>query len=133
MPDIRNLDELAEYAQRQVERIQHMQQDLAEQVGAGRSPRGLVRARTGPGGELKELRIDPDALRLPADEVAAEVTAAVTAAQREFAARADEIMAPVLGLRPSQESLDALEAGVSRLDALADDLDRVARRGGLTG
>jgi hypothetical protein len=55
----------------------------------------------------------------------------VTAAQREFAARADEIMAPVLGLRPSEESLDALEAGVSRLDGLVEDLDRLARRGGL--
>jgi len=130
VPDIHNLDELAEYAQRQVERIQRMHRDLAEQVGEGRSPRGMVRARTGPGGELKELRIDPETLRLPADEVAAEVTAAITAAQRAFATRADEVMAPVLGLRPSQESLEALEAGVSRLDALIDDLDRVARRGG---
>ena len=63
MPDIHNLDELAEYAQRQVERIQRMHRDLAEQVGEGRSPRGMVRARTGPGGELKELRIDPETLR----------------------------------------------------------------------
>jgi hypothetical protein len=58
------------------------------------------------------------------------VTAAVTAAQREYAGRADEIMAPVLGARPSEESVNALQAGMNRLDELADDLDRPARRNG---
>jgi DNA-binding protein YbaB len=128
VPEIRGIEELADYAYRQVERIQRMQDDLAGQYGTGESPRRFVRARTGPGGGLQELRIDPGALRLTAEEVAAEVTAAVTEAQREYAKRADEIMAPVLGMRPSEQSLEALEAGMGRLDRLADDLDRLARR-----
>lgn len=131
VPDIRNLEELADYAQRQVERIQRMQSDVAAQFGEGRSPQGFVRARTGPGGGLQELRIDPAGLRLPASELEAEVTAAVSAAQRRFAERADEIMAPVLGMRPSQQSVDALEAGMNRLDALGADLERLARQRGL--
>jgi hypothetical protein len=77
------------------------------------------------------LRIDPAGLRLPATDLEAEVTAAVSAAQRQFAERADEIMAPVLGMRPSEQSVDALEAGMNRLDALGDDLERLARRRGL--
>lgn len=131
MPDIRNLEELAEYAHQQVQRIQRMQSDLAAQSGSGESARGYVRARTGPGGTLRELHIDPAALRLSADELSAEVVTAVTAAQREFTERADEIVGPVLDLRPSERATDELDAGMSRLDGLAEELDRLARRSGL--
>jgi DNA-binding protein YbaB len=131
VPDIRNMEDLAEYAHQQLARIQRMQDDLADQFGTGESPRGYVRARTGPGGGLQELRIEPAALRLSAEDVAAEVTAAVTAAQREYADRANDIIAPVLELRPSEESLGNLEAGMRRLDGLVDDLDRMARQRGL--
>lgn len=127
MADIRSLGELADYAQEQIERIQRMQQDLADQVGEAESPRGLVLARTGAGGMLVDLRIDPNARRLSSEELAAEVVAAVTAAQRDFAARADEIMAPVLGMRPSEQSVNELESGMSRLEALTDDVARLAR------
>jgi DNA-binding protein YbaB len=120
------LTDLAEYAHNQIERIGRMQHDLAEYVGQGQSPRGYVRAQTGPGGALQDLRIEPDALRLPADDVAAEVSAAVGAAQRDYAHRADEIMTPVLGMRPSEQTADALEAGMSRLDSLTADLERLA-------
>jgi DNA-binding protein YbaB len=131
VPDIRSLEELAEYVQRQVEQIQRMQSDVAAQYGEGVSPREYVRARTGPGGALQELRIDPTALRLPVAEVEAEVVAAVSAAQRQFAERADAIMAPVLGMRPSERTVDAFEDGMRRLDGLTADLERLARRRGL--
>jgi DNA-binding protein YbaB len=129
--DINSLGELVEYAQRQVERLTEMQAHLAEQYAEARSPRGHVRARTGPGGALQELHIAPDALRLAADELAAEVTAAVTTAQREYAERADEIMAPLLHQRPTEQSMASVEAGMSRLEAIADDLERIAERRGL--
>ncbi|MGW4464672.1 YbaB/EbfC family nucleoid-associated protein [Micromonospora sp. NBC_01796] len=128
MPDIRNLEDLAEYAHQQVARIQRMQDDLADQYGTGESPRGYVRARTGPGGAIQELRIDPGALRLSAEDVAAEVTAAIGEAQREYNGRANEIIAPVLAAAPSEDSLGRLDEGMRRLDGLMDDLDRVARR-----
>ncbi|MEV4626558.1 YbaB/EbfC family nucleoid-associated protein [Micromonospora sp. NPDC049523] len=128
MPDIRNLEDLAEYAHQQVARIQRMQDDLADQYGTGESPRGYVRARTGPGGAIQELRIDPGAMRLSAEDVAAEVTAAIGEAQREYGTRANEIIAPVLAAAPSEDSLGKLDEGMRRLDGLMDDLDRVARR-----
>jgi DNA-binding protein YbaB len=131
MVQIRSLNELAEYAHQQVERVQRMQEEVTALSGSGESPRGWVRARTGPGGSVQELTIAPSALRLTAEEVAAEVIAAISAAQRDFSARADEIMAPVLGFHPGAQAVEELEAGMNRLDALADDLERMARRRGL--
>jgi DNA-binding protein YbaB len=131
VPEIRGLEDLAEYAEQQIRQLGRMQADLAAQAGQGESPRGYVRARTGPGGLLQELRIDPTGLRLSAEELEAEVTAAITAAQRQYTERADDIMAPVLGMRPSEQALAQLEEGVAKLDELAADLDRVARERGL--
>lgn len=128
MPEIRSLEDLAADAHQQLERVQRMQADLAAQSGTGESPRRFVRARTGPGGTVQELRIDPGAGELPMEDLAAEVVAAIGAAQQAYAQSADEIIAPVLDLRPSEQAADALEAGVRRLDALAGDLDRLARR-----
>jgi len=123
-----SLSDLAGYAQEQVARITRMQSDLDEAEGEGDSPRGLVHARTGPGGVLRDLRLDPRVLRMGTEEAAEEITAAVTAAQRAFAEKADAIMAPVLALRPSTASVDALDQGMRRLDALTADLERLARR-----
>jgi YbaB/EbfC DNA-binding family len=131
VPEIRNLTDLAAYAQDQVERIARMQQDLEAAVGEGESPRRLARARTGPGGRLLELHLSPDAMRLPAEEAAAEITAAVVAAQTDFAGRADDIMEPVLAMRPGEEATEALDQGMRRLDELTADLERLGRRSGL--
>jgi hypothetical protein len=87
----------------------------------------MVRARTGPGGKLLGLRIDPEALRLSAEQVTAEVAAAISAAQKDYARHADEIMAPVLGMRPSEQSVADIERGLGQLDVLAEDMERLAR------
>jgi hypothetical protein len=106
--EIRNLDDLAEYGP----------------LGAT-SPRGYVRAQTGPGGQLTDLRIDPAGLRLTAEELEAEVVTAITAAQNQYAA---EVAAPVLGVHPSEQTMAQLEDGMAKLDALAAELDRIARQ-----
>jgi DNA-binding protein YbaB len=132
MPEIRSLTDLAEYAQDQLDRIARMQRELADYAGEGESPRRLVHARTGPGGGLLDLRLDPDVLQLSTDGATQEITAAIVAAQRDYATRADEIMAPILAARPSEESTAAIEQGVQRLDALTADLERLAHRHGLS-
>lgn len=128
MTQIRNLTDLAEYAQDQLDRISRMQRELADHVGEGESPGRTVRARTGPGGGLLELRLTPETLRMNTDDAAAEITAAITAAQRDYATRADEIMSPVLAMRPSEQSTDAFDQGMQRLDALTADLERLTQR-----
>jgi DNA-binding protein YbaB len=96
-----DLDALTEHAQHQVDRIAHMQADLDEATAAASSRSGRVHVRTGPAGAVLHLRIEPDAMRLSPEELAAEVTEAITAAQRSYGALADEIMTPVLGIRTS--------------------------------
>jgi DNA-binding protein YbaB len=95
-----DLKSLAENAQRQVDRIAHMQADLAEASASGTSLSGWVQARTGPGGGVLSLHIEPAAMRLSPAELAAEVTEAITVAQRSYGKLADKIMAPVLGTEP---------------------------------
>jgi hypothetical protein len=126
--EIHTLTQLAAYAQEQVERLTRMQQDLAACIGEGESPGGLVSARTGPGGRLLDLRLNPDAMRLSTQDAAAEITAAVLAAQTDYASRADDILQPVLAMRPSQQSTEAIDQGMRRLDELAADLERLAGR-----
>jgi DNA-binding protein YbaB len=128
MTEIRNLTDLAEYAQDQIDRITRMQQQLNDYVGEGESPRRLVHARTGPGGRLLDLKLSPDTLRLSAEGAAEEITAAIAAAQRDYAGRADDIMAPVLALRPSEQTADVLDRGMQRLDELTADLERLAEQ-----
>lgn len=128
MTEIRNLTDLAEYAQDQIDRITRMQGDLADYQGAGESPQRLVRARTGPGGSLLDLTLTPDLMRLSPGDAAAEISAAITAAQQDYASRADAIITPVLGMRPSEQSTDAFDQGMRRLDALTADLDRLIQR-----
>ena len=124
MPEIRDFTDLAAYAQEQLERISKMQSDMADAAGQGVSPQRYARARTGPGGRVLELRLDPDASSLPVAELADEIVAAISAAQADFATQTDAIMAPLLESRPS----DTFDDGVRRLDALTDDLDRLMRR-----
>jgi DNA-binding protein YbaB len=126
--DIHTLSGLAAYAQEQIECLTRLQQDLEDCVGEGGSPGGLVTARTGPGGRLLDLRLDPDALRLSTQDAADEIMAAVTAAQRDYADRAGDVLQPLLALRPSEQSTEALDRGMRRLDELAADLERLAAR-----
>jgi hypothetical protein len=124
--EINTLTDLAAYAQEQIERLTRMQEDLAACVGEGESPGGLVFARTGPGGRLIDLRLDRDTMHLSTEDAAAEIAAAVTAAQSDYGARADDILQPVLALRPSEQSTAALDRGMRRLDELTADLERLA-------
>ncbi|GGJ76099.1 hypothetical protein GCM10010123_02590 [Pilimelia anulata] len=76
--------------------IDTWRRSLADTAGVGRSPGGHITARTVSGGALRELTVEPAALRLPPAELTAEIVAAVNAAQADYARRAYAIMAPAL-------------------------------------
>ena len=128
MTEIRNLTDLAEYAQEQIERVTRMQQEISEYAGEGTSPERYVRAKTGPGGQLLDLQLDSAAMGLHPRELTAEITAAIRAAQNDYAERTNKIMEPVLGARPSEQNVDAIEDGIRKLDELGETLDRLMRR-----
>lgn len=131
MAEIHSVESLADYAYQQIERIQRMERELAEQVGEGTSRDGHVKARTGQAGVLKDLKIDAAALRLSPQELEAEVRSAISAAQADFARRADDIMGPILNVKPSEQANASIEAGMRRLDDLTSSLERMARARGL--
>jgi DNA-binding protein YbaB len=131
MAEIHSVEGLADYAHQQIERIQRMERELAEQVGEGTSRDGHVKAKTGAAGVLKDLKIDAAAMRLSPEELTAEVRSAISAAQADFARRADDIMGPILHVKPSEHANAAIEQGMQRLDALTADLERLARARGL--
>nr|WP_221373868.1 YbaB/EbfC family nucleoid-associated protein [Actinoplanes polyasparticus] len=125
MPQFHDFTDLAAYAQEQLDRVSRMQADMAAAAGEGMSPQRYARARTGPGGKVLELRLDPDAAGLPLDDLTDEIVAAISAAQADYATQTDAIMAPILESRPTGDTIDD---GIRRLDALTDDLDRLMRR-----
>lgn len=131
VPQIRSMDQLVDYAASQVQRIQQMQDGLGALEGHGSSTSGRVQARTGPGGLLQDLRLDPTAMTLSATQLTAELREAISGAQQDYAAQAEAVMQPVLGAAPSAQQRDDLDSGLDRLDGLIEDLERVARQRGL--
>ncbi|NUT31994.1 MAG: YbaB/EbfC family nucleoid-associated protein [Hamadaea sp.] len=127
MAELRNLDDLANYALAQVDRLRRAQEQLEEISAVGRSQDGLVVARTGAGGRLIELHVANAALRRGADRLSASVTAAVTAAQAAYAQVADDIMSGELGMRPTEGGGD-YDRGLARIDELTDQLEDLVRR-----
>ena len=125
--ELSNLDSLAGYALQQVEKLRQMQERMTELTGEGRSPDGLVVARTGAGGRILDLHIDEAALRSGAARVSAGVTAAVSAAQAAYATQADDLMADEMGVRPSDPN-PSFDRGMARLDELTDQLEDLTRR-----
>lgn len=124
MDEVKNLDDLATYAMHQVERLRVLQARLAELSCEGRSPDGLIVARTGAGGSLLDLRLDPRALVGGPERLGRSVRSAVTAAQNAYAQEAARLMATELPA-PGGE---AYEQGVARIDELTERVNEMVRR-----
>ncbi|MBI3687099.1 MAG: YbaB/EbfC family nucleoid-associated protein [Actinobacteria bacterium] len=69
---------------------------VAALAGRGRSPDGAVRARVGGDGLLEAVRFGPDALRQDPETLAAQVCAAVRAAQQSLTRQAGDAHATLL-------------------------------------
>lgn len=120
-------DRLLAQAQEQVRRLADLQAGVETITGRARSASGKVGATTGAGGVLEDLQLDPVAMLLSPEELAAEVVSAVSAAQADAAAQAADALAPLRSGPPSSDDA-RFDQGLARLDGLLDDLDRVARR-----
>lgn len=127
MSGLSNLDGLAGYALQQVEKLRQMQERMGELTGEGRTPDGLVVARTGAGGRILDLRVDEEVLRSGAAAVSDAVKTAVSAAQEAYARQADDLMADGMGVRPSDPD-PSFDRGMARLDELTDQLEDMTRR-----
>lgn len=91
----------------QLEKIQQMQRDLAEVSGEAEAARGLVKVRVTPAGMPTRLHLDPEATRLPADELSAAILAAIG----DATVKASEQMRAIVGTVIPADDLDAMMRG----------------------
>lgn len=109
--------------------------DLPERLAAARneasSPDGAVTAVVDGSGRLVELRLDPKAMRLAAERLAATITETVQAAQDSARTGLAELIAParptgdLAGLAHFAASLQSTAAG--QLEEITAALDRLTR------
>lgn len=107
------VDRLRDDSIRQLEAIRQMQDELAQVYGEAEAARGLVTVRVTPAGMPTRLHLDAEATRLPADELAGHIMAAIT----DATVQASERMRAVVGQVVPPDELDAMMRGtVSEAD-----------------
>jgi DNA-binding protein YbaB len=94
---------------RQQEDLVERQAKLADARGHGSSKDGRVRIEAAVGGRVTQVRIDPNAMRKMADDLASDIQAAIDAATADAAAKAAEIMGSDLA---ADDTKAALTGGV---------------------
>jgi DNA-binding protein YbaB len=92
-----DLERLADQAEQALRRLEQQQEDLEEITGNGECEGGEVRATTDASGRLEKIAFDRHALRMSSEELAAKVTAAIRAAQRDAESQARERTQEVIG------------------------------------
>jgi DNA-binding protein YbaB len=113
---------LREETTRRLEAVAAMQDELAQVHGEAEAAHGWVRVRVTPAGRPVDLHLDPAATRLPTDQLAGHVLAAVREATDRAARRAREVVGRVL----PDDDVDALLGGVVSADdrtAVREQLD----------
>lgn len=91
----------------QLEKIQQMQKELAGVSGEAEAAHGLVKVRVTPAGMPTSLRLDPEATRLPADELSAAILSAIG----DATVKASEQMRAIVGQVIPADDLDAMMRG----------------------
>ena len=92
---------------RQLEAIQQMQDELAQVYGEAEAAHGMVSVRVTPAGMPTRLHLDAEATRMPADELAGHILAAIGDATVQAAER----MRSVVGQVVPADDLDAMMRG----------------------
>ncbi len=113
---------------RRLEAIEQMQDELTRVHGEAQAARGLVSVRVTPSGRPTRLHLEPGATRLPADELAGHIMAAIGVAT----ARAAERMRAVVGQVVPRDELEAMvRGGVTEPDraGVREQLDVLRGRG----
>ncbi|MCG5220526.1 YbaB/EbfC family nucleoid-associated protein [Streptosporangium sp. KLBMP 9127] len=91
------LDRMLSALGEQTARFEKVGRDLAETRGTGEAAGGQVVVEVCADGSLKDLRIDPRAMRLGSAALAEAILGAARAAQQDVAGRANQLMEPLVG------------------------------------
>jgi hypothetical protein len=95
-PDF-DLDKQIAQTRAQLEKFEEFRDRFGAVIGRGEAANGHVRVEVGPTGGLNGLVIDPRAMRLGSDELAAEIRRAAAAAAADSARQCNELLVPFLG------------------------------------
>ncbi|REF36221.1 DNA-binding protein YbaB [Thermasporomyces composti] len=101
------LNRINEQARESLERVGESLRGLEDVTGDGEAEDGLVKVRLGPGGRVREVSIDPRAMRRSSEELAELVKEALNRAHDDLAARIAESGGPVEELRKLNQALTA--------------------------
>ena len=92
-----DLDKQIVETRAQLERFEDFRNRFGAVVGRGEAANGQVRVEAGPTGGLKGLVIDPRAMRLGSEELAAAIRRAAATAAADSARQCNELLVPFLG------------------------------------
>jgi DNA-binding protein YbaB len=93
--------------ERMVSNMDTWQRQMSEQIAEvdqhgveGTSESGLVTAASSSGGQILRVHIEPRAMRMPSEDLAKEVVAAIQQAQQAASEKVREMMRSVIGEDP---------------------------------
>ena len=108
--------------------------DAEPASGEGTAADGQIRARAGMPGQVTALELDPRTMRLPASELAAQITTAVNAALDDLRAQSVAAAAPVDLAALNTQLEDLHRESIQQMDrftsAVAGAVAQIRQRGG---
>ncbi|MFF5209182.1 YbaB/EbfC family nucleoid-associated protein [Streptosporangium sp. NPDC000396] len=134
-----DLDRMLSESEQSLRRLHEATSELEAITGEGQAADGLIRATVDHGGRLRDIALDPRALRQDSRTLAESITEAVQAAQDDAFRKGQELLASVLGddarnpfdLDALRDQLQAAEETFARsLDGHTDAFRRFGRPGG---
>lgn len=133
-----DLDALMRHSQEQLGRISELQERLREVVGTAASEDGTVEVSFGHDGQLRDLTLNPRAMRRDSATLAETLTQVIRAAHNDLHEKISALTIAMLGESPMdylnnpaavEERLRDVQAGFRRsMDDIMNDLGRVRNR-----
>ncbi|GAA4234963.1 hypothetical protein GCM10022254_41110 [Actinomadura meridiana] len=105
-PDF-DIDKVLEDAQRRVTKMTAIREQTAHLTGHAESTEGRIKVTSSATDPVAELRIDPRAMRMPAEELSSAIRSTITAARHDLDRQVEELAAFEYG--DAGNPLDALK------------------------
>jgi DNA-binding protein YbaB len=131
-PSTEEYDSIMREAADRLERVREMGAQMAELRGEGEAADGKVRVLVQQGGRLETLELDPRAMRMASEDLAAAIVEAVAAATEDATAKASELMesvlpgagASIVGMTDPDSLADAKATSEEAVNSIIDSLRR---------
>jgi DNA-binding protein YbaB len=120
---VEDLQRLTSQADEMMKRLNESSEQMADLVGEGEAADGLLRATVDSGGRIKEIDINPRAMRMDSKTLAEGLTEAIAAAQDDVASRSEGMVTDLLASYGLPTKVDPAEA-LERIDTVGQAAQR---------